>query len=55
MTMLEQTFKVIFIYFGLIFLAIMFVGFLITVVHVYKEFFSELFKRKKGKGEDGEC
>lgn len=44
--MLEQTLNVIFIYFGLIFLAIMFVGFLITVVHVYKEFFSELFKRK---------
>lgn len=55
MTMLEQTFKVIFIYFGLIFLAIMFVGFLITVVHVYKEFFSELFKRKKERSEDGEC
>ena len=55
MTMLEQTVKVIFLYFGLIFFAIMFVGFLITVVHVYKEFFSELFKSKKGRGEDGEC
>lgn len=47
--MIEQIFKNLLLYFGIVFVVIMFVGFLITVVHVYKEFFNDIFNKKGDK------
>ena len=42
---MEQMLKNIILYFGFVFVAIMFVGFLVTVVHVYKEYFKDIFRK----------
>ena len=47
--MIEIVIKNLLLYFGFVFLVIMFVGFLITVIHVYKEFFKDIFKHKGDK------
>lgn len=46
---MEQMLKNIILYFGFVFVAIMFVGFLVTVVHVYKEYFKDIFRKEKGE------